>query len=98
MKLFSRAGRTLGTLTAVSLVVALSACGNNDSTSAGGSSSDKSSGASSSSSSAAPSPSVPTGTGNATLPSGQPGKGKPAIVMGDKNFSEEYLLGELYSQ
>ena len=27
-----------------------------------------------------------------------PGKGKPAIVMGDKNFSEEYLLGELYSQ
>ena len=30
--------------------------------------------------------------------SSQPGKGKPAIVMGDKNFSEEYLLGELYSQ
>lgn len=28
----------------------------------------------------------------------QPGKGKPAIVMGDKNFAEEYLLGELYSQ
>jgi osmoprotectant transport system substrate-binding protein len=27
-----------------------------------------------------------------------PGKGKPAITMGDKNFSEEYLLGELYSQ
>jgi osmoprotectant transport system substrate-binding protein len=41
---------------------------------------------------------VPSGTGNANLPSGQPGKGKPAIVMGDKNFSEEYLLGELYSQ
>ncbi len=29
---------------------------------------------------------------------GQPGKGKPPIVMGDKNFSEEYILGELYSQ
>jgi osmoprotectant transport system substrate-binding protein len=27
-----------------------------------------------------------------------PGKGKPAIVMGDKNFAEEYLLGALYSQ
>jgi osmoprotectant transport system substrate-binding protein len=27
-----------------------------------------------------------------------PGKGKPAITMGDKNFAEEYLLGELYSQ
>ena len=30
--------------------------------------------------------------------SSQPGKGKPAITMGDKNFAEEYLLGELYSQ
>ncbi|MFN2562043.1 MAG: glycine betaine ABC transporter substrate-binding protein [Jatrophihabitans sp.] len=28
----------------------------------------------------------------------QPGKGKPAIVMGDKNFAEQYLLGELYKQ
>jgi osmoprotectant transport system substrate-binding protein len=27
-----------------------------------------------------------------------PGKGKPAFVMGDKNFSEEYLLGDLYQQ
>lgn len=30
--------------------------------------------------------------------SGLPGEGKPAITMGDKNFAEEYLLGELYSQ
>ncbi len=30
--------------------------------------------------------------------SAQPGKGKPAITMGDKNFAEEYVLGELYSQ
>jgi osmoprotectant transport system substrate-binding protein len=27
-----------------------------------------------------------------------PGKGKPAIVMGDKNFTEEFILGELYRQ
>jgi osmoprotectant transport system substrate-binding protein len=27
-----------------------------------------------------------------------PGTGKPAFVMGDKNFPEEYVLGELYSQ
>lgn len=27
-----------------------------------------------------------------------PGKGAPPIVMGDKNFAEEYLLGELYTQ
>jgi osmoprotectant transport system substrate-binding protein len=95
MKSFSRAGRTLGTLAAVSLAVTLSACGSS-SPSSGGSSTQKSSSASSGSSSA--SPSGPTGTGNATLPTGQPGKGKPPIVMGDKNFSEEYLLGELYSQ
>jgi osmoprotectant transport system substrate-binding protein len=96
MKTFSPAGRTLGTLAAVSLAITLSACGNSNNSSSGGSSASNSSSASSSPTAA--SPSVPTGTGNATLPTGQPGKGKPPIVMGDKNFSEEYLLGELYSQ
>lgn len=28
----------------------------------------------------------------------QPGKGKPAITLGDKNFTEQYILGELYAQ
>src|SRR5271154_6509055 len=28
----------------------------------------------------------------------QPGKGKPAIVLGDKNFPEEFILGDLYQQ
>jgi osmoprotectant transport system substrate-binding protein len=27
-----------------------------------------------------------------------PGKGKPAVTIGDKNFPEEFLLGELYGQ
>ncbi|MGH9074175.1 MAG: glycine betaine ABC transporter substrate-binding protein, partial [Acidimicrobiales bacterium] len=39
-----------------------------------------------------------TGGGAAALPAGMPGKGKPAVVVGDKNFSEEYVLGDLYSQ
>jgi len=30
--------------------------------------------------------------------SDQPGKGKPQITMGDKNFTEQYILGELYAQ
>jgi osmoprotectant transport system substrate-binding protein len=30
--------------------------------------------------------------------SGQPGKGKPAVTIGDKNFTEQYVLGELYAQ
>jgi osmoprotectant transport system substrate-binding protein len=49
-----------------------------------GSSSDSSSSSGSSSSS--------------SLPSGQPGKGKPSVTLGDKNFTEEYILGELYKQ
>src|SRR5918911_3929119 len=31
-------------------------------------------------------------------PSGQPGKGKPAVTLGTKNFTEEYVLGQLYLQ
>src|SRR3954452_24351681 len=33
-----------------------------------------------------------------STPSGQPGKGKPGIVLGDKNFTEQFILGELYAQ
>lgn len=28
----------------------------------------------------------------------QPGKGKPAVTLGDKNFTEQYILGQLYAQ
>jgi osmoprotectant transport system substrate-binding protein len=30
--------------------------------------------------------------------SSQPGKGKPGVVLGDKNFTEQFILGELYAQ
>jgi osmoprotectant transport system substrate-binding protein len=30
--------------------------------------------------------------------SAQPGKGKPPVTIGDKNFTEQYILGELYAQ
>src|SRR5437763_8338782 len=33
-----------------------------------------------------------------TAPSGQPGAGKPAVTIGDKNFPEELILGQLYAQ
>jgi osmoprotectant transport system substrate-binding protein len=39
-----------------------------------------------------------TGTGAASAPSDQPGKGKPKVTIGDKNFTEQYILGELYAQ
>jgi osmoprotectant transport system substrate-binding protein len=35
-------------------------------------------------------------TGSQT--SAQPGKGKPAVTLGDKNFTEQYVLGQLYKQ
>jgi osmoprotectant transport system substrate-binding protein len=33
-----------------------------------------------------------------SLPAGQPGKGKPAVTLGTKNFTEEFILGQLYAQ
>jgi osmoprotectant transport system substrate-binding protein len=38
------------------------------------------------------------GTSSSAAPSGQPGKGKPAVTLGDKNFTEEFVLGQLYKQ
>jgi osmoprotectant transport system substrate-binding protein len=38
------------------------------------------------------------GSGGNGATSSQPGKGKPAVVLGDKNFPEEYTLGSLYQE
>jgi osmoprotectant transport system substrate-binding protein len=48
-----------------------------------------------SSSTAPPASSSPT-TATSTTPATPPGKGKPAIVIGDKNYTEQFVLGELY--
>jgi osmoprotectant transport system substrate-binding protein len=37
-------------------------------------------------------------SGGSSPASRQPGKGKPAVTIGDKNFTEEFILGELYAQ
>jgi osmoprotectant transport system substrate-binding protein len=39
-----------------------------------------------------------TSTSTATSTSTLPGAGKPAITIGDKNYTEQFVLGELYSQ
>jgi osmoprotectant transport system substrate-binding protein len=39
-----------------------------------------------------------SGTTSSSSSSSQPGKGKPAVTIGDKNFTEQYVLGELYAQ
>jgi osmoprotectant transport system substrate-binding protein len=41
--------------------------------------------------------SAPT-TPASTSSSSKPGAGKPTVVIGDKNFTEEYILGDLYAQ
>jgi osmoprotectant transport system substrate-binding protein len=33
-----------------------------------------------------------------SFPTGQPGQGKPAVTLGTKNFTEEFILGQLYAQ
>ncbi len=55
---------------------------------------------SSSSSSSAPAGTKSSGSSSASTDylKTQPGKGKPAFVLGDKNFAEQYLLGALYQQ
>jgi osmoprotectant transport system substrate-binding protein len=42
--------------------------------------------------------SVTAMTGQVQLPPGKPGVGKPVVIIGDKNFPEEYVLGQLYAQ
>ncbi|GLZ51963.1 glycine betaine ABC transporter substrate-binding protein [Actinomycetospora sp. NBRC 106378] len=91
-------GGRLGRLSLVGVAAAgalfLAACGG------GGSSSSAPSSAAPSSTSSIPADaaSVTATPGSIQLPAGTPGAGKPAIVIGDKNFPEEFVLGELYRQ
>jgi osmoprotectant transport system substrate-binding protein len=41
---------------------------------------------------------TPVTAQNVSCPSGTPGQGKPPITFGSKNFSEQFTLGELYTQ
>jgi osmoprotectant transport system substrate-binding protein len=37
-------------------------------------------------------------SGASSQSAAKPGKGKPPVTIGDKNFTEEFILGELYAQ
>ena len=77
--------RVVGGGAVVATMVALAACGSSSTSSSSGSAASGSASGSASASSSASS-------GGA-----KPGKGKPPIVMGDKNFTEEFILGDMYA-
>ena len=76
----------LGAL-ALAAALTLAACG-----------SSKSSSTSTSAASSTPAASSTTSSSGGASASSQPGAGKPAVTIGDKNFTEEYILGALYQQ
>jgi osmoprotectant transport system substrate-binding protein len=82
-KTFTTAVAVLG------LAVALAACGSSKTTTTANTTT-----------ATAPAAATPTGPVVGTPPaaSSGPGVGKPAVTIGDKNFTEEYILGALYAQ
>jgi osmoprotectant transport system substrate-binding protein len=80
---------------AVALAAVLAACGSSSSSSTT-SSPASSTASSTTSTAAAPASTVTTATAPAA--NAGPGVGKPPVVIGDKNFTEEYILGALYQQ
>jgi len=83
MRLSGSRGLLSGIL-AVAAAVLMAACGSSSSSS-------------SSSSATSSTPAATTG-GSSTAATSGPGVGKPAVTIGDKNFTEEYILGALYQQ
>jgi osmoprotectant transport system substrate-binding protein len=80
---------------AAAAAVLLAACGGGSSSSAPPPSSAAPAGADQVPADALP---VTAQTGQVPLPAGKPGAGKPTIIIGDKNFPEEFVLGQLYAQ
>src|SRR5438105_1128220 len=77
--------RALGSVLTVALVVSLAACGSS----------------SKSKSTTKTTPAAPASTSTtatAAAATSGPGVGKPPVTLGDKNFTEEYILGALYQQ
>jgi osmoprotectant transport system substrate-binding protein len=72
----------------VALAVALAACGSSSTSSSSSSSATSSSTPATSSSTPTTAPVAATG----------PGVGKPGVTIGDKNFTEELVIGQLYAQ
>lgn len=77
------------TTVAILLAASLAACGSSSKSSSSVTTTTKTA--------AASTPTGPT-QGSPTAATSGPGVGKPPVTIGDKNFTEEYILGALYAQ
>ena len=81
-------GRALGALLPLAAALLLAACGGSSSSSSSSVSSDT----------GTVHTLTPTASSTAAAAASGPGVGKPPVVLGDKNFTEENILGALYTQ
>ncbi len=86
----------LAVAVAVAVAVALSGCGASAGSGTGASARARSAG-SSTARVARPATSVTTSTSTSTTPA-LPGTGRPVVTIGDKNYTEQFVLGQLYLQ
>ncbi len=82
--------RVLAPVLACTAALLASGCG-------GGQQSPLSTSVASSSSASAAGPSTTTSTATSTSTPALPGTGKPTVTIGDKNYTEQFVLGELYA-
>jgi osmoprotectant transport system substrate-binding protein len=86
-----RRARVLGAALAMLIVLALAGCSASSGSPPGGTDSDAST-------TSLPSTTSGTSTSTATATASLPGTGKPTVTIGDKNYTEQFLLGDLYRQ
>jgi osmoprotectant transport system substrate-binding protein len=84
-----RGARLLAATLTTIAVLALAGCSSSSSTGSAGA------GSASNSSTL---PSTTSGTSTSTSTAALPGAGKPTVTIGDKNFTEEFVLGDLYRE
>ncbi len=80
---------------ALALAIGIAACGSSNS---GSDTTSASTAGTSTTGSTTASTGASTGASTTAAPSGKPGAGRPAVTLGDKNFTEQYILGQLYRQ
>jgi osmoprotectant transport system substrate-binding protein len=97
MKLWSRS-RWFAGLLGVALLVALAGCGSSSQKTASSTSTTAAAATSSSAATTTSAAAITSTSGTPPPAASGPGVGKPAVTIGDKNFTEEYILGALYAQ